>query len=88
MVNSCNGDSLMDILTYATMQVVIDAQAWLYAIITVGGDAPEDEFRAAEDQFKKETAGLIEQAVVDLAAVLAGTEDEDESVEQDDNEEI
>jgi hypothetical protein len=43
--------------------VVIDAQAWLYAVITEGGDAPEDKFEAAMTAFKEETGDLINQAL-------------------------
>ena len=36
----------MDALTYATLQVVIDGQAYMHALITLGGDVPEEEFQA------------------------------------------
>ena len=53
----------MDLLTYATLKVVIDSMAWLNAIITVGGDAPEEEFKEAMLIFKEETGKIIEEVV-------------------------
>ncbi len=66
----------MDVLTYATLNVVIDNQAWLYAALTVGLDAPDDEFRAAMTQWKETTGELIEEAIADLVAELALEDDE------------
>lgn len=37
--------------------------AWLNAVITVGGDAPEEEFRSAMLTFKEETGTIIEEVV-------------------------
>ena len=67
----------MDALTYATLQVVVDGQAWLFAVLTAGGDAPEEEFRAAMTQFKEETAELISSALETIIA-RAGEEGEEE----------
>lgn len=69
----------MDVLTYATLNVVIDNQAWLYAALTVGLDAPEEEFRAEMQAWKETTGDLIEEALADIARELA--EEEDESSE-------
>ena len=53
----------LDLLTYATLKVIIDTLAWLNAVITVGGDAPEDEFKSAMNVFKEETGRIIEDVV-------------------------
>jgi len=53
----------LDLLTYATLKVVIDTLAWLNAVITVGGDAPEEEFKSAMNTFKEETGEIIEEVV-------------------------
>lgn len=37
--------------------------AWLNAVITVGGDAPEEEFKSAMLIFKEETGQIIEDVV-------------------------
>jgi hypothetical protein len=37
--------------------------AWLNAVITVGGDAPEEEFKKAMLDFKEETGQIIEDVV-------------------------
>lgn len=37
--------------------------AWLNAVITVGGDAPEEEFKSAMNTFKEETGEIIEEVV-------------------------
>jgi len=71
----------LDILTYASLQVVIDGQAWLYAVLKEGGDAPEDLFKAAMTEYKEETEELINSRVadlvetVDVAADLLGEEE-------------
>ena len=56
----------MDALTYVSMQVIIDNQAWLYAAHTVGTDAPDDEFLAAMTDWKRESAALIEEGLQQL----------------------
>ena len=53
----------MDIVTFATLQVVIDNQAWLAAAQQVGLDAPDDEFQEIMEAWKESTAELIEQQV-------------------------
>ncbi len=56
----------MDLLTYATLKVVIDTLAWLNAVMTIGGDAPEDEFKKAMLAFKEETGEIIEELVEEI----------------------
>ena len=63
----------MDLLTYATFRVVIDTLAWLNAVNTVGGDAPEEDFKACMLAFKEETAEIIEELVLELVAEQAET---------------
>ncbi len=67
----------MDLITYATLQVVIDAQAWLSAINAVGGDAPEEKFKAAVLQFKEETARLIGEQVETITAQIEAQQEEE-----------
>lgn len=67
----------MDGLTYVTLQVVIDNQAWLYAAHEVGLDAPDEEFLAAMNAWKETTGDLIEEELQKLAAEL-----EDKDVEE------
>ena len=64
----------MDLLTYATLKVVIDTLAWLNAIITVGGDAPESDFKNAMHTFKEETGEIIEEVVAQIIAEQNATE--------------
>lgn len=66
----------MDVITYASLQVVIDGQAWLYAVLLKGGDAPEEEFKAAMLEYKEETETLINQRVTELLAEAAAEEEE------------
>ncbi len=65
----------MDILTYASLQVVIDGQAWLYAVLAEGGDAPEDKFRAAMKEYKEETEVLINNQVQELVETVGLAEE-------------
>lgn len=64
----------MDALTYATLQVVIDGQAYMHALITLGGDAPEDEFQAAMTAFKEETGELINQVLESIRQEIVAEE--------------
>lgn len=71
----------MDALTYASLQVVIDGQAWLYAVLKEGGDAPEELFKAAMNDYKQETEQLINDRLaeiletIDIGVELAGEEE-------------
>ena len=60
----------MDALTYVTMQVIIDNQAWLYAAQTVGLDAPDEEFLGAMQDWKQTSAELIEEELQKLVEEL------------------
>ena len=56
----------MDSVTAATLKVIIDAQAWLYAELLLtkaelrGATTTQEQFEEYEHQWKKETAALIE----------------------------
>ena len=61
--------------------MVIDGQAWLYAVLKEGGDAPEETFKAAMKEYKEETEVLINAALADLMETVdaaAGILDEEE----------
>ncbi len=68
----------MDLLTYATLKVVIDTMAWLNAVITVGGDAPEEDFKSAMLAFKEETGEIIEEVVAEIMAEQQQQREEEE----------
>ncbi len=58
----------MDLISYATFKVIIDTLAWLNAVNTVGGDAPEEDFKENMRIFKEETVEIIQELVTEIAA--------------------
>ena len=72
----------MDALTYASIQVLVDGQAWLYAALALGTDGPDDEFQAAMNEFKQEHANLVEQVIMELVEKAEAIEEEEADDEQ------
>lgn len=57
----------MDALTWATMKVLTDGQAYIHALIHAGADAPDAVFLAAMDDYKQDHAELISNELEALA---------------------
>lgn len=57
----------MDALTFATLKVLTDGQAYLHALIHAGADAPKGVFEAAMNDYKKDHAELISDVLEGLA---------------------
>ena len=65
----------MNALVYTTLKVVIDGQAYLHAFLSVGGDAPDDVFKEAMLDYKKDTAELIQEELNKLEDLATAEEE-------------
>jgi len=66
----------LDALTWATLKVLTDGQAYVHALIHAGADAPDEDFKAAMNDYKQDHAALISELLEGLAHQAAATQEE------------
>lgn len=68
----------MDAMTYASLKVIIDGQAYLYAMLNLGSEVEKEDFQACMDQYKEDTGDLINGVLEGLVEEAAKQEEANE----------